>query len=1013
MSQYRGGKLIFCDKGKTIYDGSKAEHANFAEEDKAQHRTAAEWENALKQAGFSEADSVFAKVGSFNIIISLAVDSQPEADSKSTTVKIIHGTSTEQQNWARELQSFLQASEKDSRILSSTLVPLSEVGSIASDDEALILCLLELDGPVWYDIEESLYAQLQGLFTDCLTRKIIWVNKEGVSAGREKDEVPAYRLIDGLARVVNSEADSGVITTLTLQSDSDATAQHLCFIKTIASLVACDTEGSADTEFYEQGGRLCIPRLVPSEALTRAVARGVAKHQQIDTVWRNTSNAANGVPVRLDLGTPGLLNTLRFVQDTEQETPLGAGDVDIEIRAVGLNYRDILIALGRLQNANMGCECAGIVTRVGADVKGLAVGDRVAALAPSGCYRTYLRVDHRFAAKLPDKMPFTTAAAMLINHLTAWSTLNGIARLEPGETVLIHSAAGGTGQAAVQVARHLGANVIATAGNSDKKALLVEQYGVDPDHIFDSRDPAEFSHGVQRVTSGRGIDAALNALSGEGLKATWNCMGPFGRFLEIGKRDIRSRNGLSMSQFEHNVSFHAFDVGVVCKNKPHVIRPTLEKLFELFEEEILKPAFPMQTFGVSQLEAAFRSMQSGKTMGKIVIEMRPDDAIQAIVQTKPATSLSPDATYVIAGGLGGLGRSMAAWLVKRGAKNLILLSRSGARNQAAKDFVQDLSAQGINVATPLCDISKEADLKAALEECGQIMPRVRGAIQATMVLRDAAFEGMSHDTWQAATAPKVQGSWNMHKLLPDDLDFYIGLSSAAGIAGGRGQANYAAGNTFIDALMRHRVAQGQNGTTLDLGVFFDVGFMTESTDLQARWQGREVAAVTEADLFALLDCFCATVDGKLKHKVPFQAALGISGFVGDKSSECYFRKPMLKSLALEADLENDDGQGTQRIDLKAALGKASSLPEAAGIINEAMLRKLATTLSLSLDELDANTPLHAYGVDSLVAVELRNWFAKEVHADLAIFDILGGATTTTASALAASKTKFKKEEWSA
>ncbi|KAK4182993.1 hypothetical protein QBC35DRAFT_132042 [Podospora australis] len=967
------------------------------------------WDTLFHQTGFSGNDVVLHDWQSdacheFSILMSTATESSPTPTAERKIV-IIHGDDAEQQVLAQQLQHTFPSPV--------ATVPLSSALEIPLQDDTLLVFLLELGKPVWNAIEEALFKQLQKILTANLNTKILWVGREGFEGPDSLGAPPAYRLIDGVSRVLNSEVDGEALSVLTLQTELGITREHLQLIIRVTAKLSETQEGLADTEFYQKNGRLCVPRMVRSAALSTSVAKRLASQQTVQRAWKNSEDKEE-IPLKLVLGTPGLLNTLHFVQDKERDAvPLGPGEVEIEVRAVGLNYRDVLIALGRLSNANVGCECAGVVVRAGAEVKGLQVGDRVAALAPSGCYRSYLRVDNRFAAPIPDSMPFHIAAAMLVNHLTAWSAFNDLAHVAPGETVLVHSAAGGTGQAALQVAKYLGAEIVATAGSEDKKALLVEKYGVSPEKIFSSRDPDAFARGVKRVTDGRGVDAVLNSLSGEGLKATWECVGPFGRFIEIGKRDIRARKNLAMSRFEENLSFHAFDVGIVCKFRPNTIRPTLQKLFGLYEEGVFQPAYPLQTYGVSELEKAFRIMQSGKTMGKIVVEMHPDAEVEAVLDTRPSTVIGPNASYVIAGGLGGLGRSMATWLVDRGARNLILLSRSGAKSEQAKDFIRRLEERGVRVAAPVCDVSDANALRSVLDDCGRTMPPVRGAIQATMVLRDATFAGMTYENWKAATVPKVQGSWNMHALLPQDMDFFVGLSSAAGVAGGRGQANYAAGNTFIDALMQHRVSRGQSGSTLDLGVFFNVGFMLESADLQARWKGREHLAVTEADLFALLDGYCAPQEAK---KIPFQAAVGIAGFVGDKSSEYYFRKPMLQTLVLEDDSKGDDDaaggqQSAKRVDFASVFAKSTSLAEAAAAVNDAMLSKLAATLSLSREELDANTPLHTYGVDSLVAVELRNWFAKEVHADLAIFDILGGATTTTASALAAAKTRLKKGDW--
>lgn len=979
---------------------------------------------ALEQTGFSEENVVLHDTQdpacrAFSVVItgtahpSSDATGSTSADVPGRNLVLIHADDdAHQESLALQLRQSLDESRNFAKIRVTSVE--STTGMLPIEGNTMLVFLLELGAPVWNDIGASLYNKLQTLLTSDITAKILWVGEEGRSAEGDADSTfakPAYRLIDGLSRTLNSETDSEALSILTLSHHSSMSDRLEKIFSVIRKLQSAADE-TVDTEWVEKDDCLCIPRMVQSASLSEAFVSRVTPRQEHQRAWHDSTQSDGGVPLKLMLGTPGLLNTMKFVEDRAPSAPLAADEVEIKVHAVGLNYRDVLIALGRLQNAHIGCECAGVITQVGSQVQGLKVGDRVAAMAPFGCYRTYLRIDHRLAARIPDGMPFYIAAAMIINHITAWLTLHELGRLQPGETALIHSAAGGTGQAAVQVARHVGAKVLATTGTPEKKTFLTENYGIDPDHIFSSRDSTAFSRGVQRVTNGRGVDLVLNALSGESLVASWECLAPFGRFLEIGKRDIHSRKKLPMARFDDGLSFHAFDVGVLCKFRPNTIRPMLERLFALREEGVLTPASPLQLYGVSQLEKAFRTMQRGQTMGKIVVEMRPEDKVQAVLDARPSTVLEHDATYLIAGGLGGLGRSMAGWLVDRGARYLILLARSGVRTQEAKDFVEDLTRRGVRVAAPPCDISDATALQSALYECSRDMPPIRGAIQATMVLRDAVFMGMTHETWKAATASKVQGSWNMHTLLPTDMDFFIGLSSVSSIAGGRGQANYAAGNSFIDALMHYRVSRGQKGTTLNLGAFLEVGLVTQRADLKVIWEAQRGMTMTEDELYVLLDIYCSG------QKVPPQAIFGISGFVGETSTRHYFRKPMLRTLALEAsesDRQDQSGSASRQrpheVDFGSVFATATSMADATAAVNEALLRKLASALALSREDLDPDTPLHTYGVDSLVAVELRNWFAKEVHADLAIFDILGGATTRTASTLATAKTRFKKGCW--
>ena len=330
-----------------------------------------------------------------------------------------------------------------------------------------------------------------------------------------------------------------------------------------------------------------------------------------------------------------------------------------------------------------------------------------------------------------------------------------IANVQKGETVLIHAAAGVVGQACIQMAHLRGAEVYATVGTLEKRKLLEDVYGIRHDHIFSSRD-LTFAAGIKRMTKNRGVDVIVNALSGAGLRATWECIAPFGRFVEIGKVDIYSSARLNMEMFKNNVSFDFIDVGYMADNDGPRCKRVLEAVMDLVREGKLEELNPIQTYPFAEIEDAFRYMQSGAHSGKIVLVPDENDEImvssiscspqtstvantcihrQVVPSRKPTYNLDPSATYVISGGLGGLERSMARWMANRGARNLILLSRSGASRDSAKELVEDLEAAKVKVATPPCDVSHLESLVRVLQECMTHMPPIKSCIQGSMVLK--------------------------------------------------------------------------------------------------------------------------------------------------------------------------------------------------------------------------------------------------------------------------------------
>ena len=390
-----------------------------------------------------------------------------------------------------------------------------------------------------------------------------------------------------------------------------------------------------------------------------------------------------------------------------------------------------------------------------------------------------------------------------------------------------------------------------------------------------------------------------------------------------------------------------------------------------------------------------------------------------LLDYKPSYSLDPSATYLIAGGLGGLGRSAARWMARRGAKNLILLSRSGPKAKAAVTLLSELRILGIHAETPQCDVSSSSSLLAALSQCA-FMPPIKGCLQATMVLKDSIFDNMSFADWSSSIASKVHSSANLHRLLPQDLTFFILLSSIAGIAGTPAQANYAAGNTYQDALAQHRRALGLKATSIDLGWMRDVGIVAENEKYS---RGKEAAAdlvaITEKEFLALLEVYC---DPELEHGAEDMEAQPIIGLVTPARFRAkgieppsWIERPLFAALAQTelvgetADSSPEGGAGGD-MDYAAELARAVSDDDAAAIVIGGLLQRLARALSMAVEDIDVSRPLHVYGVDSLLAVELRNWFARVWKADVAVFDITGQASIAALARNVAIKNGLRGEK---
>lgn len=429
------------------------------------------WGEVFAQTGFSGNDYVLydyksPKCHELSVLISTAVqEKSPEPVDSTTEIVIVHGSDGDSEILAHTLQSnFRASSEFTNRGVSR--IRISSFGGALDenfDGDSLFVFLLEFSNPVWFGIKQQLYESLQKLLTWRPTTKSLWVAFEsGIGTKELPAAPPSYRLVDGLSRVINSEVDGAALTCLTLQPAVLEIGEKILNDKQIGYIVQIserllehsDADIIIDTEYTENNATLRIPRLIETTVLNEEIYKRVIPQQTIQRQWAE----AGGVPLRLVVGSPGLLNTLHFVEDKERDPNfMPPNEVEVEVRSVGLNFRDLLIALGRLQQRTVGCECAGIVTRIGSAVPSGAfqIGDRVASF-PFDTYKSYVRIDWRAVSHVPDEIPLTIAAAVPVNYVTAWLAFQNLARLQSGETVLIHSAAGGTGQAAIQVAQYLG-----------------------------------------------------------------------------------------------------------------------------------------------------------------------------------------------------------------------------------------------------------------------------------------------------------------------------------------------------------------------------------------------------------------------------------------------------------------------------------------------------------------------------------------------------------------------------
>jgi NADPH:quinone reductase-like Zn-dependent oxidoreductase/acyl carrier protein len=530
-------------------------------------------------------------------------------------------------------------------------------------------------------------------------------------------------------------------------------------------------------------------------------------------------------PFRLVTSAPGPLDNLRLRQRTRRAP--GPAEVEIEVAAAGLNFRDVLKAMGsypieRAEDEWLGDECAGTIVAVGRDVRDLKPGDEVLALAP-GAFVSHLTVAANRVACKPAGLNMEQAACVPVAFLTAWHALTQVGRLAAGERVLIHAAAGGVGQAAVQIARHLGAEVFATAGSEAKRALLREQGARG---VYDSRS-LDFADAVRADTGGAGVDVVLNSLAGEFIPAGLAILAPYGRFLELGKRDIYSGGRLDLGAFKRNISFAAIDLARWLQERPTQAASALREIVSRFEDGTFR-APAIERFPVARAADAFRHMAQAKHIGKIALTFDAD-ATASVERIGPP--IRPDASYLVVGGLGGFGLEASRWLAARGARRLVVLTRTAtppypADVQAALD---GLASDGVDVVIVRGDAASPDDVRRLFADAETLGRPIRGIVHSAMRLDDAFVADLDVERLRAVLAPKVDGAWRLHEETRNrELDFFVLFSSISAWLGTVGQANYAAANAFLDALAEVRVRAGRPALAVNWGAIGDVGYLARN-----------------------------------------------------------------------------------------------------------------------------------------------------------------------------------------
>ena len=696
-------------------------------------------------------------------------------------------------------------------------------------------------------------------------------------------------------------------------------------------------------------------------------------------------------PFRIELSPTGILDSLSARSIARR--PPGPNEVEIEVVATGLNFRDLMKAMGLLpKDAGvddatgdlLGVECAGRVVAVGDAVSEFAVGDEVVACGTS-CLATHITGDWRHAVHKPRHLTFEQAATIPVAFSTAHYALHGLARLQRGERVLIHSATGGVGLAAVQLALNAGAIVFATAGSPEKRDLLT-QLGVP--HVMDSRSLA-FADEVLSLTRGEGVDVVLNSLAGEAIDKNLSIVRARGRIVEIGKIDIYKNRKIGMRPLRSNISLFCLDMNSAVQRWPDLAQSLLREVMALFESRDLHP-LPHRVFPAARVADAFRYMAQAKHVGKLIVSVQDRNGLE--IEREPRSLvIDPDASYLISGGLGGLGLAVADRLARHGARHLALVGRSDP-SPSAQAAVDALRQRGVEVMTFRSDIADRERTQRVIADVQRRMGPLRGIMHAAMVLDDAPIERLTEERMWKAMAPKMLGAWNLHALTLDaPLDFFVLFSSMSAVIGNPGQANYVAGNAFLDALAYYRRAQGLPALTVDWGMVGEVGHLREHSG--GRRSTRSIRHPANAGFR----------DARRPRRAhPQQRRAGGSGEVEWKDLlRLTASRIPARFAGLLGETDGEDGRSKTSSRVREILeADAATLPP---LLETYIRDHLARAMGASPARIDVQQSLVSLGLDSLIAVEVRNRINADLGMNVPLAKFMQGASINSLAAYIAER----------
>lgn len=993
------------------------------------------WDEALPKAGFKSGGELILNEHDSTLMMCTGRGAEKQPDGRSPVVHLLHGA-----KGAPALLNHL-AQEFERRGLSTKSIRFDDARDVLLPNSRVVAFL---------EGENLLLGADQhriGLFQHiaATTDSMVWLTSCGIVKGRNPDGA----FVSGLLRTLGSENPAGQFLSVDIDANdfqpSDKELGELvhCLVDQELALHSESGDDGVNREFAWQDGCLWVSRIVPDGNLQGyAEAITTPDDRELEMVPLSTQG-----PVRAAFGTPGILTSLYFRPYLELLQPLPKDSIEVQVLAVGLNWKDLGLCTGRFDQNNLSNEYCGVVTKRGTKVSHVEVGDRVYGMG-KGHFGNYTRVPAAPARKLRPDVDAVEAATMPLVYMTAVYAFEYVTRLRKGQKVLIQSASGGLGLAAIQLARAKGAEVFVTAGTAEKTLFLTEQMGIPSTHIFSSREVTDIKRMV-RATQNGGFDVILSSSQGHMLYESIKALAPLGHLIDVGRLDVTSSKNIALEVFQKSASFTSFDLGLVIERDVKLGGELMQSVDEHYTAGRIGPIRPYTVSDISQLGQTLLRFSKGTHIGKMVVSYQdPNSMIRQQKSVTPA-HFDPEARYILIGGLSGLGRSIVRFMSDRGARNLVVWSRSGPNNLSpeAKALIDELAAKSVRVQTVTCDVSNREQVMRAMQNASSDRT-VRGVLHFAVSYQDVSFDKMTAEMFHEGMAAKALGTKNLHEATASlPLDFFAMVSSFGTVYAFPTQSTYLAANNFLDYFARYRRQCGLPATTVSLGFISDLGALTQDTvtvnlfartkgqtvtgsqvlrmlepafvshndhhDAHQQWLGQSQDPLSEANIVTGIDPAVLAVMKQEEAKVAKTSS-------SPGSTPRWYRDArvsvMLRALddawryqAGDAaknmqDLDNvaDESPTSQlrrqfqmsinTIRKQDSGSKTEEYPTTVAFVTDAIRATVAGMLFTDPSAINVANTVADHGIDSLLAAEFRNWLHGVFGSNISMLDLMDART---------------------